>query len=253
MTTSSDTKAHLGTAADARSGLHVAVIMDGNGRWAERRGLPRTLGHLQGAKTVSRVISAATENPVVRTLTLYAFSSDNWGRPQEEVKALMGLLKEYLRKETSRCAAQGVRLNFIGRRDRLSPELLTAIELAEGKTCGCTRLSLRIAVDYSSRQALLAAARDIGSMPADASCFDALLEKACHSIPGVGPVDLLIRTGGEKRLSDFLLWECAYAELYFTTVLWPDFSTAEFSAALNDFATRQRRFGKLPPVRAKIA
>jgi len=225
--------------------LHVAIIMDGNGRWAQRRGMPRSAGHVHGAKAVNGIVEAAARAGI-GTLTLYAFSSDNWGRPSLEVDALMRLLQRYLTTETHRCTEQGIRINVIGRRDRLRPSLVRAIEYSERLTAGCSHMSLRIAIDYSSQHSILEAAR---RAPRDGSPsidqFERLLAEASHSVPDAGAVDLLIRTGGEQRLSDFLLWDCAYAELYFTDRLWPEFGETELEAALADYARRQRRFGKV--------
>ncbi|MGA7538650.1 MAG: polyprenyl diphosphate synthase [Steroidobacteraceae bacterium] len=225
--------------------LHVAIIMDGNGRWAQRRGLPRSAGHVHGAKAVNGVVEAAAHSGI-DTLTLYAFSSDNWGRPSLEVDALMRLLQRYLTTETRSCIEQSIRINVIGRRDRLQPSLARAIEQSERLTAGCTRMQLRIAIDYSSQHSILEAVR---RAPRDGGLsmeeFADLLARVDHSVPDSGAVDLLIRTGGEQRLSDFLLWDCAYAELYFTDRLWPDFGEAELKAALADYARRQRRFGKV--------
>jgi undecaprenyl diphosphate synthase len=224
---------------------HVAIIMDGNGRWAQRRGMPRSAGHVHGAKAVNGIVEAAARSGV-RTLTLYAFSSDNWGRPSLEVDALMRLLQRYLTTETRSCIEQSIRINVIGRRDRLRPSLVRAIEQSERLTAGCTRMQLRIAIDYSSQHSILEAARQA---PRDGNLgmeeFAGLLARIDHSVPDCGAVDLLIRTGGEQRLSDFLLWDCAYAELYFTDRLWPDFGEAELREALADYARRQRRFGKV--------
>jgi undecaprenyl diphosphate synthase len=224
-------------------GLHVAIIMDGNGRWATQRNLPRTLGHRAGVLAARRIIEHAPEVGVAR-LTLYAFSSDNWRRPHEEIEKIFWLLRAFLRLERQRMRERGVRLEIIGRRDRLAPEVLRAIERAERETATGTRLSLRIAVDYSSRDAI---SRTIANTAAHASAdvLRAALTKALSS--GLGDVDLLIRTGGEKRLSDFLLWESAYAELYFTARMWPDFAPADLEAALADFRSRDRRFGGLTP------
>jgi undecaprenyl diphosphate synthase len=227
--------------------MHVAIIMDGNGRWAARRGLPRTAGHVHGARAVRRIVeSAARAN--ITTLTLYAFSSDNWGRPPTEVAALLRLLRRYLIGETRYCAENLVRVNVIGRRDRLSPELLRAIELSERTTAQGSRLHLRIAVDYSARHSILQTARRSppGSADVEPTDFVRLMDEVNHSALSVPDVDLLIRTGGEKRLSDFLLWECAYAELYFTDCLWPDFDEQGLHQALRDYAGRQRRYGRLP-------
>ncbi len=225
--------------------LHVAIIMDGNGRWAQRRGMPRSAGHVHGAKAVNGIVEAAVRCGI-RTLTLYAFSSDNWGRPSLEVEALMRLLQRYLTTETRQCIEQSIRINVIGRRDRLPPSLVRAIERSERLTAGCAQMHLRIAIDYSSQHSILEAARRAprnGGLSLEQ--FEELLADVDHSVPDTGAVDLLIRTGGEQRLSDFLLWDCAYAELYFTDRLWPDFGEAELRAALDDYARRQRRFGKL--------
>ena len=212
--------------------------MDGNGRWATRRGLPRVAGHRAGAYAVRRTVEAAPKLGV-RALTLYSFSSDNWQRPRAEVTTLMELFRHHLRSEASRCAAEGIRIQVIGRRDRLDPALVGAIEDAERSTAHGTTLDLRIAVDYSSRDSILRAAASCeGSEPTRAQ-----FEKALSGAPGV---DLLIRTGGEQRLSDFLLWECAYAELFFLPTMWPDFGEAELRQAIAQFHTRERRFGRLP-------
>jgi undecaprenyl diphosphate synthase len=219
--------------------------MDGNGRWALSRGLPRIAGHAAGVEAARRVVEAAPDAGI-SILTLFAFSSDNWRRPADEVAALMRLLAEYLEKETPRCIENGVRLEVIGRRDRLEPALRSAIagtEAATGAaTSGCPpRLRLRVAVDYSARDAILAAARGVKELSLDA------LGKALGP-----PVDLLIRTGGERRLSDFLLWESAYAELVFTRTMWPDFGAAGLAAAVSEFRSRDRRFGAVPPQPARL-
>lgn len=229
-------------------GLHVAIIMDGNGRWAQARGLPRVAGHRRGAVAVRRTVEAAVKLGV-RTLTLYAFSADNWRRPPAEVAALMRLFREYLRKETEDCLRHGVRISVIGRRDRLAPDIVAAIEAVEAATRECDTLTLRIAVDYSSRDAILAAARAArnGTTRDD---FSRLIAEAIHAPVPAPDVDLLIRTSGEQRLSDFLLWECAYAEFLFTPRLWPDFEEADLETALLDFRSRDRRFGALAGVAA---
>ena len=214
-----------------QSTLHAGIIMDGNGRWAVARGLPRVAGHRAGMKTVERVVEAAPDAGI-GILTLFAFSSDNWRRPAVEVDALMRLLVQYLDKETARCVEKGVRVEAIGRRDRLDAGLCAAIASAEAATAGGTRLWLRIAVDYSARDAILAAARGIKELSLD----------TLGSALGP-PVDLLIRTGGEHRLSDFLLWESAYAELVFTRTMWPDFGSDDLAAAVQEFRGRERRFG----------
>jgi undecaprenyl diphosphate synthase len=226
--------------------MHVAIIMDGNGRWAGRRGLPRTAGHIEGARTVRRIVEAAAAAGV-DTLTLYAFSADNWGRPAREVGALLKLFRRYLLTETERCVEQQIRLNIIGRRDRLDAALLRAVEHGERQTAHGTGMHLRMAVDYSARHSILQAAA-AGGLTGDGADefaqFRARLNAVNHSAPAPD-VDLLIRTGGDQRLSDFLLWECAYAELYFTEMLWPDFAAADLGRALQDFARRQRRYGKV--------
>ena len=223
--------------------MHVAIIMDGNGRWALKRGLPRPAGHRAGAETVRRIVEAAVASHV-SVLTLYAFSADNWLRPRREVSALMKLMKRYLISERVRCLQNGVRVNVIGRRDRLAPELVRSIEDIERITAGGDKLLLRLAVDYSARYSILEAARQPGK-PQSFEDFERRLAAVNHSIPGVPSVDLLIRTGGEKRLSDFLLWESAYAEFVFSDTYWPDFSKEEFYAALEEFSRRDRRFGQL--------
>jgi undecaprenyl diphosphate synthase len=213
------------------SKLHVAIIMDGNGRWANARGLPRVAGHRTGADAVRRTVEAAP-GLGVSVLTLYAFSADNWRRPAREVSALMKLLSHYLVRETDRCIENGVRLQAIGRRDRLPPALVSLLEEAERRTAHGSNLHLRLAIDYSSRQAILDAVRRDRAHTAEA------FSKA------LGPdVDLLIRTSGEQRLSDFLLWECAYAEMIFTRRLWPDFSEDDLAAAIDEYHRRDRRFG----------
>jgi undecaprenyl diphosphate synthase len=228
-------------------GLHVAIIMDGNGRWATARGLPRIEGHRRGAAAVRRTVEAAPHLGV-GTLTLYAFSSDNWRRPDDEVSALMRLFLQYLRKEAAECVENGIRISVIGRRDRLPNTLCRAIDAAEQSTARGSNLHLRIAVDYSSRDSILHAARSWKGRGAPTrEDFARLLSG------GVADVDLLIRTGGEQRLSDFLLWECAYAELHFTRRMWPDFEKADLEGALRDFRVRERRFGAVPGPAAAAA
>jgi undecaprenyl diphosphate synthase len=217
-------------------GLHAAIIMDGNGRWATTRGLPRIAGHRAGAEALRRTVEAAPDAGI-GTLTVYAFSSDNWRRPPVEVSALMKLFHSYLRREQAECVKNGVRVSIIGRRDRLPRMLLPVIESTEKATVAGKKLHLRLAVDYSARDAILKAARKLK----DKSTRD-------HFTSALGglDVDLLIRTGGEKRLSDFLLWECAYAELIFTPVMWPDFTASDLGAAVAEFHSRERRFGAVP-------
>jgi undecaprenyl diphosphate synthase len=221
--------------------LHVGIIMDGNGRWAKARGWPRLRGHQAGVKAVERVVEAAADQGI-GTLTLYAFSSDNWRRPPSEVDALMALLRSYLRDQTARLTREGVRLRVIGRRDRLPAGLPSAIEQAEAATRDGENFHLRIAIDYSARQTILtAAARVAGDTDLTGDGFSRLITGE----PGLRDVDLVIRTSGERRLSDFLLWESAYAELYFTERMWPDFNAQDLAEALAAFHRRERRFGGL--------
>ena len=222
------------------AGLHVAIIMDGNGRWARGRGLPRTAGHAAGVSAVRTIVEAAARRKVA-TLTLYAFSSDNWQRPHTEVSAIMQLLISRLPAESRKLARESIRLSVIGRRDRLDSKVLQAIEAAETTTRQGRALHLRLALDYSSRNALANAAQHLGRM----NNFQHALARAYHTDTLVPDVDLLIRTGGEQRLSDFLLWECAYAELYFTSCRWPDFDDVALDEALVEFCNRQRRFGRV--------
>jgi undecaprenyl diphosphate synthase len=227
--------------------MHVAIIMDGNGRWATQRGLPRSAGHRAGAKTVDVVVQAAARCQI-GTLTLYAFSAANWARPQPEVTALFALLRRYLATQTPRCIQQSIRIEIIGRRDRLSRPLLEAIERSESATAHCSGMRLRIAVDYSAQQTILETCRRMMQQDrTDRSHFIETLAKVDHSSLVTPEVDLLIRTGGEKRLSDFLLWECAYAELHFVENFWPDFDARAFTEALEAFSHRQRRFGSIVP------
>jgi undecaprenyl diphosphate synthase len=205
---------------------HVAIVMDGNGRWATERGLPRVAGHRAGANAARRVVRAAADLGI-DALTLFAFSSDNWARPRPEVAAIFRLLRRFLLGEARRCQERGIRLSVIGRRDRLPAVLAEAVAHAEAATATGTALRLRIAVDYSARDAILRRAAGDASEP-------------------VPDVDLFLRPGGERRLSDFLLWESAYAELVFTDRRWPDFDRADLEAALADYRARDRRFGAVP-------
>ena len=230
----------------ATPGLHVAIIMDGNGRWATGRGMPRSAGHRQGAESVRQVVRAAP-GLGIGTLTLYAFSSDNWQRPPREVAMLMRLFRAHLRTETPKLVENGVRLTVIGRRDRLALSLRAAIADAEDATARGTRLHLQLAIDYSARDAIVTAALFAhGAREMSRDAFRSLLAKAYGSGGGAPDVDLLIRTGGEQRLSDFMLWECAYAELAFRHEMWPEFDEASLTDAVADFHSRQRRFGALP-------
>jgi len=229
-------------------GLHVAIIMDGNGRWATRRGLPRSAGHRAGVAALRRIVEHAPDVGI-RCLSVYAFSSDNWRRPASEVQSIFWLLRAFLRLETERLRQRGARIRVIGRRDRLPQNALAAIEKAEAATAAGTRLHLRVAVDYSSRYAITSAAAEVaGAHPqqdrdsADLLCCS--LKQAMMA--EAGEVDLMIRTGGEKRLSDFLLWESAYAELIFSDRMWPDFDEGDLDASLAEYRHRERRFGGVP-------
>jgi undecaprenyl diphosphate synthase len=219
-----------------QSSLHLAIIMDGNGRWAQSRGLPRLAGHRAGERAL-RLVAQAAPDLGIGTLTAYAFSADNWKRPAAEVSGLMLLLETHLAKQAEVCLRHGVRLSAIGRRDRLPDGARRAIDNIEAVTRDGARLHLRLAIDYSSRDALMNACHKLDGHP-DRQSVSASLDSP--------DVDLLIRTGGEQRLSDFLLWECAYAELLFTQCLWPDFGPRELESAIAEFRRRERRFGGLP-------
>ena len=224
-----------------QSSLHAAIIMDGNRRWAMRSGLPVTEGHRLGAESLRRIVESAPRCGI-GVLTVYTFSSDNWKRPPEEVAALMMLLTDYLEHETEQLKRSGVRTTVIGRRDRLPQPLLSAIIRAEAETKECSRLHFRLAIDYSARAAIHRAIENE--------------EYGARFLAEALPVDLLIRTGGEQRLSDFLLWESAYAELFFSQRMWPEFRPADLLAAVNEYHRRDRRFGgaasaPLVPTRAE--
>jgi len=239
------------SALEHHTGLHVAIIMDGNGRWATARGLPRTAGHARGADAVRRTVQAAPDLGI-RTLTLYAFSSDNWRRPRAEVRTLLALFAAHLRSETPTLAERGARLRVIGRRDRLPSALAAAIAAAEARTARGRTLDLRIAIDYSARDAIVRAAARLAPGEARRAAFARRLAEAYGS-DAAPDVDLVVRTGGERRLSDFLLWECAYAELYFTPRAWPDFGGEDLAAAVADFRGRDRRFGNIAASTAGLA
>jgi undecaprenyl diphosphate synthase len=228
------------------SGLHVAIIMDGSGRWATAHRLPRMEGHRAGRAAVNRTaIAADTQN--IRTLTLFTFSTENWERPENEVTELMRTFEEFFRADCPALIAHGVRISALGRRDRLPESLREAIDSIEAASADRTGLHVRFAIDYSGRDAILAAAsRFKESGPAASEEFARLLNSAESAYEPSPDIDLLIRTGGELRLSNCPLWEIAYAELYFTACMWPDFGAAEFDAALQDFYARERRFGRIP-------
>jgi undecaprenyl diphosphate synthase len=226
-------------------GLHVAVIMDGNGRWATSRGVPRSAGHRAGADAVRRTIEAAPSLGI-DTLTLFAFTAGNWERPASEVSALLQLFCDFFRAQKKRWVGQGIRVNIIGRRDRLGPDLLAAVEDVEEATAQNEVMHLRIAVDYSARDAILRAARRMRSRSeVSADDFAQILSEVNHAGEPAPDVDLLIRTGGEQRLSDCLLWESAYAELVFFQRMWPEFDGKDLEAAVREFYTRHRRFGRI--------
>jgi len=240
------------------SGLHVAIIMDGNGRWARQRGKPRWRGHVAGVESVRDVVRASPQLGIT-TLTLYAFSSDNWKRPSAEVGRLFWLLRNYCARERDELIENGVRVTQVGRRDRLPRTARLAVESLEQASARCTRLHLRLAIDYSAQWMLADAARRLaeevrsGQRRGDDVTRESMELALTNGVP---PVDLMIRTAGEQRLSDFLLWESAYAELVFTPTVWPDFRRADLAAALNEFQHRVRKFGGLvamPPVAAPIA
>ena len=227
--------------------LHVAIISDGNGRWATARGLPRSAGHRAGAQTARRIIEAAPSLGI-HTLTLFALSSANWKRPSAEVTGILRILHEYLLAETSHCIEEGVRLSIIGRRDRLPATLRQTIADSEAATARGSRLHLRLAVDYSAREVIYqAACRFYKVTELSQASFSRVLGEVLRDIRSESTeVDLLIRTGGEQRLSDFLLWECAFAEFVFLSKRWPDFTVADLEAALREFGQRERTRGALP-------
>jgi undecaprenyl diphosphate synthase len=226
---------------------HIAVVMDGNGRWATRRNLPRTAGHREGVKAVRAIVEACARRQV-QVLTLFAFSSENWRRPRAEVNVLMSLFLTTLRSEVKRLVRNNVRLRFIGARDAFSDRLRTSIDQAERDTENCSGLTLVIAANYGGRWDIARAARRLvdetrsGRLPAEDVNAD--IFGRFTSLAGLPDPDLFIRTGGERRISNFLIWQLAYTELYFTDCLWPDFDDAELERALSDFERRQRRFGR---------
>jgi len=225
---------------------HVAIIMDGNGRWAQQRGLPRVAGHKAGAEAVRRAIQSAADHGV-EALTLYAFSSENWRRSAEEIADLTGLMRFYLERELATLAKEGVRLKLIGDYSAFGPDLMSRLERAVERTADNRRLTLVIALNYGSRAEIAAAARTLADRAAkgeiDAQAVDEEAIAAELQTHGLPDLDLLIRTSGEVRLSNFLLWQAAYAELLFLDTLWPDFDEQAFASALEHFAARERRFG----------
>ena len=233
--------------ADTVVPRHIAVIMDGNGRWAARRALPRQAGHKAGIKPVRMIVEQCAQRGV-KVLTLFAFSSENWRRPPDEINALMGLFIEALNREVAELDANGIRLRFIGQLDALGPELTAAIEAAQTRTRNNERMDLVLAVAYGGRWDLAAAARSLArEVEAGTLAVEDLDESrlgAALATASLPPVDLMIRSGGEQRISNFLLWDLAYSELYFSDVLWPDFTSADLDAAIDFYVGRQRRFGR---------
>jgi undecaprenyl diphosphate synthase len=223
-------------------GVHVAIILDGSGRWAEMRGRSRSAGHRAGVENVRRVVEAASGFGIT-TLTLYAFSVHNWQRPEPEVTELLGVLRDFLLEQVAEAPARDVRVRVIGRRDRVPATLRASIVAAEAATAHARGLELRLAIDYSARESILRAAQRL------AGVRGVTAETFAHGLDGerdaASDVDFLIRTGGERRLSDFLLWEIAHAELWFTPTLWPEFRVADLGAAMAEFRTRERSFGGL--------
>jgi undecaprenyl diphosphate synthase len=250
MTAVQDSKmVPAGGAAELPPPTHVAIIMDGNGRWATARGLPRLAGHRAGVQAVRRTIEAAV-NLGVEWLTLYAFSSENWRRPATEVVDLTGLLRHFLKSEIAELKKNGVRLRFIGDRARFQRDIQFDLTQAERDTAGNTRLNLVVALSYGARAEIAAAARAAAEAVASGALDPAGLDEDTFagflSTSGIPDPDLLIRTSGEQRLSNFLLWQSAYAELVFLDVLWPDFGELSFAEALAEYARRERRFGARP-------
>ena len=251
MSTSSGPSVAASGEADpaARSpapGLHVAIIMDGNGRWAKARGLPRTLGHRSGVAALKRTVEAAQELGV-DCLTVFGFSTENWRRPAREISELMRLLKAYVESDLDRLVREGVRVRVLGRRTGLDPNILAIIERAESRTAHNSRYHLQVAFNYGGQADIADAARKLALEAAagrlDASQIDERVFAGALSSAESGPPDLIIRTSGEQRLSNFLLWEAAYAELVFQDVLWPDYGAAHLKAALAEFNRRVRRYG----------
>lgn len=226
--------------------VHVGIIMDGNGRWAQARGMPRVAGHRQGAESVRVAIRTAVDLGI-RYLTLYGFSIENWKRPMTEVTALMGLLRLYLRQEIDELDEQGVRIRFIGERERLAPDIVALIEDAEARTADNTTLTLIVALSYGARQEITAAVRELARKASGGEIALHQIDEAMVAdhlaTAGVPDPDLVIRTSGEKRVSNFLLWQLAYAELVFTDTLWPDFSRRDLEEAIHEFHRRERRYG----------
>jgi len=232
----------------ARIPRHVGVIMDGNGRWAEARGLPRSAGHKAGIDALRRAVRASADLGI-EYLSIYSFSTENWRRPRAEVSFLLDLLRRFIRQDVAELHAAGTRIKVIGARDDLEPSLVKMLDEAEKLTAGNTKLTLVVAFNYGSKQELARAAKKLATQVAEGTLKpdaidDAMLETALDTY-GMPPVDLLIRTGGEQRISNFMLWQCAYAEFIFVPGFWPDFDAAALKNAVDEFAARERRFGGL--------
>lgn len=227
---------------------HVAIIMDGNGRWAKKRGLPRTAGHKVGAETLKKILTHAQKRGV-QTVTLFAFSSENWNRPTEEVKTLMDLFRTYLKNDIADLTKKGVRVSFIGNRLKFADDIREQMDKLEQATQHLTNFHVVLALSYGARDDIVDAARriagEVQSGKVAPEAIDAALFATHLSTHGIPDPDFVIRTSGEERISNFLLWELAYAELYFTPVYWPDFTEADFDTALEAYTKRQRRFGKI--------
>lgn len=228
--------------------VHVAIIMDGNGRWAKRRGLPRTAGHAQGARTVEQILEDA-DHMGIRYLTVYAFSTENWSRPDSEVKALMNLLRTYMKTSLAKCARNNVRIRVIGDKSRLDKDLQASIANLEKETASNTGIGFQIAINYGSRDEIVRAVRAAAQKVKDGEMSPEDITESFLSdsldTGGIPDPDLLIRTGGEQRISNFLLWQTAYSELYFCDAAWPDFNKAELEKAVDAFNHRERRYGGL--------
>ncbi|HEX8232223.1 MAG TPA: polyprenyl diphosphate synthase [Caulobacteraceae bacterium] len=240
---------------DEPDDLHVAVIMDGNGRWAKARGLPRPFGHRQGVQALKRIVEAAPGLGVAR-LTVFGFSTENWRRPLGEVSELMGLLKAYVKSDLGRLEREGVRVRVLGRREGLAPDILQVIEETEARTARNTGFQLQVAFNYGGRADIADAARRIAREARDGLLDPSTLTEEAFggylSTAGLPPPDLVVRTSGERRISNFLLWEAAYAEFVFQDVLWPDYGPEHLKAAVDEFHSRERRFGGTEPVRAAV-
>lgn len=246
LSPASATRPELGEAPGSAVPRHVAIIMDGNGRWAQARGLPRAAGHREGAEAARKVLRAAGEAGV-ECITLYAFSSENWRRPEDEINDLMGLLRFYIGKELDAIHKQGIKLKILGDYRAFQPDIVATIDKAVAKTIDNDRMTLAVALNYGARTELVNAARRLGKRVADGSLDPSTIDEAAFAAEldtaDLPPLDLLIRTSGEYRLSNFLLWQTAYAELLFVDTLWPDFDGAALAAALAQYAGRERRFG----------